>query len=250
MKTARLNALTALSTTLVMSLGSSLAQAGHYGHLDNHAREIFYDAGRADRVVRYNFRSAPLNIYTCLRENLCGMVETAECINDLTRRAGNLQQLQLHIERLDDQFTELQKGTDSLRKWVAQCPPRAYGYSSCSSSRSRVDEFNLRRLCERVEEIGKEMECMLTDLDKLLVDAGLDAPHTHHGAHPRGAGPADPRDRGPVNPRVAPPRLDVPPTPSRSRSFDRFDRNRLHERSVHVPIFRHDGRSYSLSLRF
>lgn len=263
MKTARLNALRTLAATVAVTLSSSLAQAGHYGELDDHAREIYYEAGRADRVIRYNFRSAPLSIYTCLRENLCGMVETARCVNDLTRRSGNLEQIQEHVENLDDQFTEVQKGTEALRKWIAQCPAPAYSrFGSCSSSRSSVDEFNLRRLCERIEDIGKEMQCMLTDLDKLLVDAGIDArPHRHdhdprnsrpadprdlRPADPRDLRPADPRDRGPVNPR----RLDVPPTPS-SRSFNGFGRDRVpHGRAVQVPIFRHDGKSFSLSLRF
>jgi len=250
MKTARLTATRTLVATIAVTLTASLAQAGHYGEIDDHAREIYYEAGRADRVVRYNFRNAPLNIYTCLRENLCGMVETAACVNDLTRRSGNLERIQEHVESLDDQFTEVQKGTESLRKWVAQCPPPRFSrFGSCSASRSSVDEFNLRRLCDRVEEIAEEMKCMLMDLDKLLVDAGLSDPRGrgHDHSHGRGnARPADPRDRGPVNP----PRLDVPSTPS-SRSFDRLGRDGFpHGRTVQVPIFRHDGRSFSLSLRF
>lgn len=251
MKTARLKAIKTLAASIAVTLTASLAQAGHYGEIDDHAREIYYEAGRADRVVRYNFRNAPISIYTCLRENLCGMVETAACVNDLTRRSGNLELIQEHAEKLDDQFTEVQKGTESLRKWIAQCPPPRFSrYGSCSSSsRSSIDQFNLRRLCDRVEEIAEEMKCMLMDLDKLLVDAGLDGPRGHghdHGPLRGNARPADPRDRGPVNP----PRLDVPPTPS-SRGFDRLGRDGLpHGRAVQVPIFRHDGRSFSLSFRF
>jgi hypothetical protein len=253
MKTAHLNALTTLSAAMVLSISSSLAQASHYGEVGDHARDIYYAAGRADRVVRYNFRSAPLTIYSCLRDNLCGMVETATCIKDLTRHGGNLAQIQTHVEKLDDQFTEVQKGAEALQKWLSQCPAPGFGrYGSCSASRSRVDDFNLKRLCERIDELGKEMECMLGDLDKLLVDAGLNAPHSHGNRAPQNGRPTERRDFGPDSPPAPRPRLEIPPTPTRGAVHGRPGNGRPgHDRHpVQIPVFRHNGRSFSISLSF
>ena len=230
---------------MVLRLSSSPAQAGHYGEVDDHARDIYYAAARADRIVRFNFRSAPLTIYSCLRDNLCGMVETADCVKDLTRRGGNLRQIQIHIEKLDDQFTEVRKGEESLKKWVSQCPPSGFRrFGSSSSSCSRVDAFNLKRLCERIDEIGKEMECMLNDLDKLLIDAGLDGRH-RHGTHGRQDGRSDERRNfGPDAPPV--PRLEIPRTSTRGGRHSQH----LHGRPVQIPVFRHNGKSFSISFSF
>jgi len=250
MKTAHLNALTTLSAAMVLSLSSSLAQAGHYGDVDDHARDIYYAAGRADRVVRYNFRSAPLPIYSCLRDNLCAMVETADYVKNLARRGGNLRQIQIHIEKLDDQFTEVQKGAASLEKWLSQCRAPGFGrYGSCSTSNSRVDDFNLKRLCERIDEIGKEMEFMLNDLDKLLIDAGLDRRHSHETHGRQDGRPTDRRDFGPDAPPA--PRLEVPPTLTRGAVHGRPGHER-HPRGypVQIPVFRHNGKSFSISLSF
>jgi hypothetical protein len=240
-----------MAVMAVLGLTTSVAEAGRYNDIDDHARDIEYQASRAQRIVKYDFRRLPVAIQKCLLTNLCGLEDNADCIRDLTRRDGNLDRIVEHVQVMSGQLAEVEEHIDELRSWCRSCVhecPR-HRRSSCGTM-SREHERDLRELCERVGKIRKEMECS----------------NLHSHARSRVVIPTQPV-------RVAPPIIShhsrVEPRFqigfSTSRLYDRRDdfgrdrgcssigrsRSFGHHRSAYdVPVFRHNGRSFGFSLSF
>lgn len=225
-----LKALLSVAAGLVLTLSSSTALAGHYLDIDDHAREIESEAGRADLIVRQNLRGIPLSLYGCLRDLLGDIGSTACELRDVTRRDGNLRLVKAGVEKLDASYCDLKTHMAELREWTysrrGSLHDRHRHHDHVSA---RVDDYYLRKLCERVDEIGEELDRMKSDLRKLLACEG-----PHH------ARPGFGRPSVPVIP-------SVPPVPAPSR-FDRSFHGRPDRSAVAVPIFSHKGTSFAIRI--
>ena len=93
-----------MAVMAVLGLTTSVAEAGRYNDIDDHARDIEYQASRAQRIVKYDFRRLPVAIQKCLLTNLCGLEDNADCIRDLTRRDGNLDRIVEHVQVMSGQI--------------------------------------------------------------------------------------------------------------------------------------------------
>lgn len=232
----------ALVASVAVALTTSVASAGHYKDVDDHAREIRYEASRMERTVRYSFRQAPLALYKCLREELCALEETADCLRDLTRREGNLERIVDASEKMDAQFAALQDHMSKLERWVAgiraDCSP--YSRSRSCSSSIVILEHQLKRLCVRMKNITEKMRCMLEEIDQLVAACReLD----RRSQRDRGRDVAPPRGIEPSRRSIQPVQPILPPT--QSRFGPRHGHYR--QRTVSVPLFRHNGRYFSLA---
>ena len=254
-----------MAVMAVLGLTTSVAEAGRYNDIDDHARDIEYQASRAQRIVKYDFRRLPVAIQKCLLTNLCGLEDNADCIRDLTRRDGNLDRIVEHVQVMSGQLAEVEEHIDELRSWCRSCVHECPGHrrSSCGTM-SRQHARDLRELCERVGKIRKEMECMTREVEELLAarrDCGLH----RHGRGQVIVPPPPVRAVPPVvshHSRVEP-RFQI--GFSTSRLYDRrddFRRDRgcssigrsrsfgSHRSAYDVPVFRHNGRSFGFSLSF
>jgi hypothetical protein len=264
-----------MAAMAVLGVTTSVAQAGHYNHIDDHARDIERDAERARRVIKHEFSGVPFEIRHCLNSNLYRMEEAADCIGDLARRPGNLDAIAEHVDEMSLQLAEVDDHINELRGWCRSCDVSGRLRSSCGTM-SLVHERSLRELCGRVDRIRSELDCLVTELNQLFAACGRSRGHDHD--HGRGV------SRRPTI--VVPPPVPRPPvvqpsvhrgigTRGRSSAWDRrsaFDRRSVWDRrddrhshehmghgsrfgrsqtAVNVPLFRHNGRNvgFSLSLR-
>jgi len=215
---------------LTLALAPS-AQAGHYRQMDEHSHEIEIHADQADRIVRYSFRSAPLPIYTTLRNNLAGISETAHQLHSFCGQPGNLRQIEIALDKLEDQYDAVEHGLRDLRHWAGTGHNHhSHGGFDSRFGRgyfARVDQRQLALLCDEVDEVGRQLECLLDDMRHLRRDTGGRNDHRHN------------IPSGPV-PRVNP----VPPVPSRFPGAG----PRPADRVLNVPVFRHNGQNFSFSL--
>jgi len=237
MKKLNLNTIAGLAVVaLVASTTTSSAQASKLAELDDHAWTLERTAIRADRDVRYDFRSAPAA--QCLRENFCRIAEKAD---DLQRTIGRkadprmLREVEQCLGEIDESFAESQTAMDQLRLWVAKCEPQTIRYGSVRigvcSSRQRLD---FKQLCARVDLMKETLKCMFDNLEKLFCECGIKRPHTRH-------------DYGPISP--APPIREFhsdPPTPRREPFL--VPRQSLHGGSGFGSHGRPHGRSVSIPI--
>ena len=257
MKTLAGKTMWTMAVMAVLGVTTSVAQAGHYTHIDNHARDIEHIADRAQRNVRLGFNGVPIEIQQCLMTNLYRLEKNADCIDDLTRRLGGLDEIARHVDEMFGQLAEVEEHVNQLRTWCRSCAVPSHLRSSCGTM-SRDHERALRELCDRVGKIRFELTSLANELDE-LISPGCD--HRH--------GPVVP----PRPPIVVPPPPRAPVvqpsihlgigTSSRGRSWDRHDDHRSHgdlnrvgrfgrsQTSVNVPLLRNNSRGigFSLSLR-
>lgn len=239
MKKLKLNTVIGLAVIALVSTASAdSAQANKLAELDDHAWTLERTAIRADRDVRYDFRSAP--VAQCLRENFCRIAEKSD---DLQRTIGRkadprmLREIEECLDEIDESFAQIQKAMDQLRVWAAKCEPQTFRYGSvrigvCSSSR----QSDLKQLCARVDLMKETLKCMFDDLEKLFCECGIKRPHTHQNHQP--VAPAPPvRDirnspPAPHQSQLAPPRQSL----HNSRGIGSPSRFGSHGRRVSIPV--------------
>lgn len=258
-----------LAAMAVLGMSATVAQAGHYRDIDDHARDIERDAERAQRIVKYDFRRVPIDLRNCLLTNLYGLEENADCIRDLTRRSGNLDEIARHARVMSRQLAEVEGHVDELRTWCRSCVVPRHQLSSCGTM-SRDHARSLRELCERTERICSELRCMTAEIESLKSAGFRHDRYRHVSAFPGGptAFPAyglSGRSRTGLHIGVS----------SFRRHDDRDDRDGRRGRRDHddeddhhhgrdgrfgrdfgsggrgpvnVPLFRHNGRSFGFSL--
>ena len=171
---------TTLAALVLTALTSNVAVADHNSvikELSEHAYNLERQADRADRDIRYYFRNAPQA--KCLRDQFCLIEEKADDLQKALRHRVDIHDVEECLEELDAAFVVAQKHMAELRKWSQACRPTTIRFSSgnltvCSTSGS--SDINLRRLCGRVEDIGKTLGCMITEVDELL---GHNRGHNH-----------------------------------------------------------------------
>ncbi len=114
-----------MAVMAVLGVTTSVAQAGHYNRIDDHARDIEHIADRAQRNVRLGFNGVPIQIQQCLLTNLYRLEKNAECIEDLTRLPGNLNDISAHVDEMFGQLAEVEEPVNELRRWCRSCVVRA-----------------------------------------------------------------------------------------------------------------------------
>ncbi len=260
MKTLAGKTMWTVAVMAVLGVTTSVAQAGHYDHIDDHARDIERSADRAQRDIRHDFARLPHDLRQCLMSNLYQLEKNAECIDDLTRRPGNLNEIARHVDEMFGQLAEVEAHVDELRTWCRSCVVTSRHRSSCGTM-SRDHERALRDLIERTSRIRRELDCLADELRRLM-PSRCEVGH-HHG------------DRG-FSRRptiVVPPVVPRPPVIQPSSRFgtgfsrhgsvwNRYDDwrgfglsthgSRL-ERShgaINIPLSRRGGSSFGLSLSF
>lgn len=175
-----------LATLIMTTLTVGSANADHANVvkvLNSHAYNLERLADRADRDMRYYFKTAPQNM--CLREQFCFIEEKADDIQRGLRTRLDARDLEECLEELDDAFSLVQKHMLSLRKWSKSCQPQTIRYSSSRltvCSNPGVNEIYMQRLCSRVEDIGRTLGCMITEVDGLL-DGQRGHQHSHGGSN-------------------------------------------------------------------
>lgn len=172
-------------------LAGSTAQAGHYGDIDDHSRDIERDAERAEAIVKYNFRHAPCSITGTLKDALCSVAETAHSLHECSCRKNNIHNVEAKANLLTSQFLRAQAAFEDLSRWVngPSCGYTRFGSFSCNSRPSRTDQLQLRSLCKRMDDIAEELTCMNSELRRELarhnravhgIGQSLHS-HSHHG---------------------------------------------------------------------
>ncbi|NQV25421.1 MAG: hypothetical protein HQ518_13755 [Rhodopirellula sp.] len=189
---------------LAVILTGATAQAGHYGHIDNHSRDIEREAERAEAIVKYNFRHAPAPIVQYLCESLNGVAQTSHQLHELSECSGNVLAIETITSQLDAQVCDVRQGIVVLREWVEGCSCSVRRFSSCfSSCRPRsIDRANLSSLLRRTDEIDEELCEMKKDLQIALTEHHRT--HSHSSSFSRGMAPAIPQAR------IAPSRYVIP----------------------------------------
>ena len=167
MKTLAGKTMWTIAVMAVLGVTTSVAQAGHYSHIDDHARDIEHIADRAQRNVRLGFNGVPIEIQQCLMSNLYRLEKNAECIDRLTRHHGSLNEIARHVDEMFGQLAEVEEHVDELRSWCRSCVVPSHLRSSCGTM-SRTHERALRELCERVSKIRFELTCLANELEELL----------------------------------------------------------------------------------
>ncbi|MBI1312102.1 hypothetical protein GC176_12480 [bacterium] len=247
-------AMWAMAAMTVLGVATSAAQAGHYMDIDDHARDIDSQAERAQRIVKYDFRDLPVPIQQCLLTNLNGLEENADCVRDLTRHGGQLDEIARHVQVMSRQLADVEHHIDELRTWARSCFVPPHLRSSCGMM-SRAHERSLNELCERTQKIGAELQCLTNELNQLLAARQGIIHHSHVQSLP------------PQPVVVVPPPAPRPPVqPSVQIGFGtaggfnswtgRGGRHHAIGRSnfgrgqnaVNVPLFQQNGRSFGFSL--
>jgi hypothetical protein len=196
MKTLAGRTMWTVAVMAVLGVTTSVAHAGHYNRIDDHARDIERIADRAQRDVRLGFNGLPIGIERCLLTNLYRLEKNAECIIDLTRYPGNLDDIARRVDEMFGQLAEVEEHVNQLRSWCRSCDVPRHLRSSCGTM-SRAHERALRELCERVGRIRSELTCLADELQELLAPC-LDRRHGRSVTpHPTIIVPP-PAPRGPV----------------------------------------------------
>ena len=263
MKTLKATSMWTLAVMAVLGVTTSVAQAGHYSDIDDHARDIEHFADRAQRNVRLGFRGLPRDLQQCLMTNMYRLEKKAECIDDLTRRPGNLNEIARHVEEMFGMISEVEAHLDELRNWCRSCDVPSHHRSSCGTM-SRTHERALKEFFERTRKIRAALECMVDELDRLISPRCVTSRHRH-----------DDHDRG-VSRRptiVLPPPAPRPPVVQPSTRFElgvsrggsiwdrhdswrrttgascssRFGRS---QSAFNVPVYRRSGSSFGFSMSF
>ncbi|MDA1163758.1 MAG: hypothetical protein O3B13_11705 [Planctomycetota bacterium] len=168
---------------LAVILTGTAAQAGHYGHIDDHSRDIEREAERAEAIVKYNFRHAPSPIFQYLCVGLGEVSQTAHQLHELSECSGNVLAIEAVTARLDAQFCEVQEGISALREWVTgcQCSVRRFSSSFALCHPRSVDRANFASLARRIDEIDGELREMKQDLQIVMVEYHRAHHHSAHG---------------------------------------------------------------------
>lgn len=222
MKTIR-GLMTAVVAGLVSMFSTGLARADHYLAINDHAREMEYEAGRSEQLVRISFPAASPALKDCLRELLADIGSTACEIRSLTRRDGCLHQIEDEVDHIEHLYADLVDHMDELKATVG-AGRSPYCRSRHCTTGSSLDQLNLKRLCERVEEIGCALGCMQNDIKSLKAPA-------HRHAVPT-----------PVVPPIQVPAAPVVPSGYRPGYGSHRDR------TVSVPVFRHNGGTFAVRI--
>ena len=168
-----------VAATLILAVSAGMATAGHLRDIDDHARDIEREAERAERVVRDNFRNAPAPITSCLAEHLCSVAQSANRINTLCSCESNLDTVNALTCGMNREFREAEVAFAELRQWTLVCPVTVGGHCHhCSTC--RVNEYHLKRLCERIDEVREELSCMTREVNQLIAARNAQL-HHHHG---------------------------------------------------------------------
>ena len=229
---------------LAVILTGSSAEAGHYRDIDDHSRDIEREAERAEAIVKYNFRHAPVTVIRCLQDSLCAMAQTAHQLHDLTDCEGNVHAFASKVDRLDAQFCEVQDGFLALRGWVtgSGCSISRFGYVSCSARPSRTDELQLKSLCRRIDDIEEELDCMKKELREVLAHHSRHLHDSHgHASHRHSSRSVSRGHVDHVRPIIP---LGTYGRPGHDHSRDRHGRSGSYFGSRDFGYSRHSGNSY------
>jgi hypothetical protein len=174
------NIVKTVASTLILAVSAGTVSAGHLSDIDDHARDIEREAERAERVVLENFRNAPAPIIACLSEHLCAIAKIADRVDNLCSCEANLDTVNALTCQMNTEFREAERGFAELRHWASVCHASPSGHChSCSAC--RVNEYHLKRLCERIDAVRDELRCMTGEVTQLVAvrDAAL-LGHRHH----------------------------------------------------------------------
>lgn len=168
---------------LAVVLTGTAAEAGHYRHIDNHARDIEREAERAETVVRRYFHHAPAPLTHFLDDSLHNVARTAHQLHELSRRSGNTVAIEILTARLDGQVHDVLEGVTVLREWVTgcHCSVRRFASSFNSCHPRSSDRRNLASLIRRTDEMDDELHDLKNDLKVIMADYNRAHPHASHG---------------------------------------------------------------------
>jgi len=176
----------AVSTFAAMLFaGLPSVRADHFGVLHNYAKTLESQAERIDREVNHHFNYLPMS--KDLRADVCEMARLADHIHDLQHQPASLRHMQSDLQELDERFHEVEDAVLLMRRMAS-------GHVECRHA--RPNEYYVRRLSERVAEMGRTLhvmqdtvELLADECDRPVIDGGFDAygamprPHIDHHSH-------------------------------------------------------------------
>lgn len=146
-------------STLValLAIGGTSARADHFSVMHGYARTLESQAERIDREVDTRFSFLPFA--RGLKADVCEMARLADHVHDITHDKASLRHIQSDLRDLDTQFHRVEAVTIQLERLAA---------NSHECHRNRVDAYQIRRLNDRIAEMGATLHSMQDTLAAML----------------------------------------------------------------------------------
>lgn len=156
---------------LTMTAGS--AKADHFDIMHSYAKTLESQAERIERDV--NSLCSHLPFYRDLKADVREMERLADHIHDITHDKASLRHIESDLRDLDARFHEVEAVAEQLRRMTR---------SSADCRHNRIDEYQVRRLNDRINEMGGTLHAMQDTLRAMQRACDRPAPIEYIPARP------------------------------------------------------------------